>query len=105
MKFAIIAACGRQYRVSEGQIVTMEKLETKMGGAISFGEVLLIADGDKVIVGTPTVAGKTVTAKVIGEGRSKKVRVVKFKSKVRYKKVHGHRQYFTRVKIEKIPTV
>lgn len=101
MKFAIIAASGKQYKVHEGEVVTLDRhTETKH---VKFPHVLLIADGDNIAIGTPDIAGATITGDVVDHPRGKKVFVVKFKSKVHYKRRKGHRQNLTRVKIGKIP--
>ncbi|MFC1687951.1 50S ribosomal protein L21 [Patescibacteria group bacterium] len=103
MKFAIIAESGKQYKVSEGQTLTLEKLQSK-SKTVSLSHVLLIADGNKVTIGTPEISGAKIPAQVIEHGRSKKQMVIKFKHKVRYKRTRGHRQHFTKIKIGKIPT-
>ena len=91
--YAIIATGGKQYKVSEGDIITIEKLGVEAGEKVTF---------DQVLVGNPTVAGATVEASVVKEGRAKKVIVYKYKRKTGYHKKNGHRQAFTQVKIEKI---
>ena len=91
--YAIIATGGKQYKVSEGDIITIEK--------VTFDQVLVVG-GDDLKVGDPTVAGATVEASVVKEGRAKKVIVYKYKRKTGYHKKNGHRQAFTQVKIEKI---
>jgi large subunit ribosomal protein L21 len=102
-KIAVIKTGGKQYKVSEGSVLKVEKLPVEEGKEVKFDEVLLIADekGKDVQVGTPTVSGK-VTGKVLEQGRAPKVDVIKFKSKTRYKRKYGHRQPFTKVQIEKI---
>lgn len=101
--FAIIETGGKQYKVAEGDLLQVEKLaEAKAKGQVVFDKVLLVADGDKVQVGTPYLEGATVTASFESEGRSKKVVIVKYKAKVRHHKKAGHRQPFTKVKIAKI---
>lgn len=101
--YAIVQTGGKQYKVKEGETLKVEKLEAETGSAIDL-EVLLVTDedGKDLKVGTPTVAGAKVTAKVVGQGRHDKIRVVKYKPKSRYTRVAGHRQPFTEVKIEKI---
>lgn len=96
--FAVIKTGGKQYLVEEGQELTIEKLEKEDGSSVEF-ETLLVSDKD-VKIGTPTV-GK-VTATVLETGRGKKISIVKYKPKSRYRKNTGHRQPFTKVKIEKI---
>ena len=100
--YAIIAAGGKQYKVSEGDTVKIEKLEVKDGDAVSF-DVLMVADGEKVTAGTPTVKGAKVSAKVLhAEGKGEKITVFKYKAKKNVRKKQGHRQPYTEVKIEKI---
>jgi large subunit ribosomal protein L21 len=101
-KLAIIKTGGKQYKVAENQILEVEKLPEELGNTITFEDVLLVADGKDVKVGTPTVAKATVTAKVLDQGRSKKVTVIKYKAKTRYLRKKGHRQPFTKLQIEKI---
>jgi large subunit ribosomal protein L21 len=104
-KLAVIKTGGKQYLVEEGQIIKIEKIKgfdaEKSKGKVVFDEVLLLIDGEKVEVGTPSVKSK-VEAEVIEEGRSKKVSVIKYKSKSRYFRNKGHRQPFLKVKITKI---
>lgn len=104
--FAIIKTGGKQYKVSEGTVLKVEKLpeEAKKGGKIAFDEVLLVDDGKETTVGKPTVSGAKVEAEVMAEGRAKKISVVHTKRKIRYHKVFGHRQAFTQVKIGAIKT-
>ena len=99
--YAIIATGGKQYKVSEGDIITIEKLGVKAGEKVTFDQVLVVG-GDDLKVGAPTVDGASVEASVVKEGRGKKVIVYKYKRKTGYHKKNGHRQAFTQVKIEKI---
>ena len=99
--YAIIATGGKQYKVSEGDIITIEKLGVEAGEKVTFDQVLVVG-GDDLKVGDQTVAGATVEASVVKEGRAKKVIVYKYKRKTGYHKKNGHRQAFTQVKIEKI---
>lgn len=101
-KIAVIKTGGKQYKVSEGQSLNVEKLEAEIGSNVKL-EALLVAaaDGKEVNVGQPTL-GETVDAKILEHGKAKKVSVVKFKSKVHYKKNVGHRQPFTKIEIVKI---
>ena len=99
--YAIIATGGKQYKVSEGDIIKIEKLVKAEGESVTFDKVLLVSDKETV-VGNPTVAGATVTASVVCEGKDKKVIVYKYKRKTGYHKKNGHRQLFTKVKIDKI---
>lgn len=102
MKIAVIATGGKQYLVKEGEVLKIEKLNKKKDATVTFNKVLLYSDGKKTEVGVPTVNGAKVTGKVLGEGRNRKVTVIKYKSKIRYKRTLGHRQHFTKIKIEKI---
>lgn len=99
--YAVIATGGKQYKVSEGDIIKVEKLDVQAGETYTFDKVLLVS-GDDVKVGTPTVSGATVEADVIDTVKGKKIIVYKYKRKTGYHKKNGHRQLFTKVKIEKI---
>jgi len=100
---AVIKTGGKQFVVSKGDKIRIEKLLGEEGSTVTFDAVLLKADekGSKVEVGTPTVTG-AVEGKILKQARSRKVEVVKYKPKTRYKTVNGHRQYFTEVEITKI---
>jgi large subunit ribosomal protein L21 len=100
--YAIIETGGKQYRVNPGQTIDVERLEVAEGDTVELDRVLLIGDGDRVTVGTPTVDGAKVVATAKGEGRGDKVIVFKYKPKVRYRKKTGHRQFHTRLLIDKI---
>lgn len=100
--YAIIETGGKQYKVTPGETVDVERLGVAEGETVELDRVLLISDGDKVIFGTPTVAGAKVVATVKGEGKGKKVIVFKYKPKVRYRRKQGHRQFYTRLAIDKI---
>jgi len=101
--YAVVKTGGKQYKVKEGQTLRVEKLEAQPGASVDL-EVLMVSDeeGKDVKVGTPTVAGAKVSAKVVEHGRADKVLVVKYKPKSRYKRTNGHRQPFTSLQIEKI---
>ena len=99
--YAIIATGGKQYKVSEGDIITIEKLGIEAGEKVTFDQVLAVS-GDDLKIGNPTVDGATVDATVVKEGRGKKVIVYKYKRKTGYHKKNGHRQSYTQVKSEKI---
>ena len=105
MKFAVIKTGGKQYRVAEGDVLTVEKLPETVGGKVVFKEVLLTDNGEKTVVGTPTISGAAVTAEVTATGKSKKVVVIKYKPKVRYRVKRGHRQLYTKVKIATIDSL
>ena len=98
-KLAVIKTGGKQYKVSEGDKMRVEKLSKEEGSVVSFPDVLLYVDGENVDVGTPTVSGVSVEGKVLGEGKADKVVVFKYKKRKRYSKKKGHRQQYTQVEI------
>ncbi len=100
--YAIIKTGGKQYRVAEGDVITVEKLAAEAGEAVVFDEVLAVVDGANTKVGKPVVSGAKVTAKVEAQGKEKKILVFKYKAKSNYRRRQGHRQPFTKVVIEKI---
>ena len=103
MQHAIIVTGGKQYRVAEGDLLFVEKLPAEAGDTVTFDQVLAVVDGEKEpIIGTPTVAGATVTAKVVKNGKGKKIRVFKYKAKKNYRRRQGHRQPYTQVQIDAI---
>lgn len=99
---AIIVTGGKQYNVSEGDTLFIEKLEVEAGDAVTFDQVLAIVDGENTKFGAPVVEGAKVEAKVVKNGKGKKIRVFKYKSKKGYHKRQGHRQPYTKVEIGKI---
>jgi large subunit ribosomal protein L21 len=99
---AIIRSGGKQYKVSPGDKIKVEKIDKKEGAEISFKDVLLVEKNKKLYLGDPLVKGAKVSAKVLSQGKSKKVIVFKYKPKTRYKKKQGHRQLFTELEITKI---
>jgi large subunit ribosomal protein L21 len=101
MQFAVIKTGGKQYIVKEGDVISVEKLVHETD-AITFDQVLLLADDEKTTIGQPLVAGAKVSATVIAEGKGDKKMVFRYKAKTRYKKKKGHRQPFTEVKINSI---
>ncbi len=105
MKFAVIKTGGKQYRVAEGDALTIEKLPEAAGEKVVFKDVLLLDDKEKTVLGAPTIAGATVTAEVIATGKAKKITIIKYKSKTRYRVKRGHRQLFTKVKIVTIDSL
>ncbi|MBI4080683.1 MAG: 50S ribosomal protein L21 [Candidatus Levybacteria bacterium] len=105
MKYAIIRTGGKQYKVNEGDIITVERLSVKPNESVTFSEVLLYTADGTVKVGNPLVANMTVSGKVLDNVRGEKIRVSKYKAKVRYRRVHGHRQALSTVQIETIGTV
>ncbi|WP_130819977.1 50S ribosomal protein L21 [Anaerococcus vaginimassiliensis] len=99
--YAIIKTGGKQYKVSEGDLVRVEKLPYEVGDTVEFDEVLLVA-GDEVKVGSPVIENAKVTATVEDQNKDKKIVVFKYKPKKQYRKKHGHRQPYTLVKIDSI---
>lgn len=99
---AVIKTGGKQYLVSPGQKIKIEKIDTKEAKEIVFDEVLLLEKGKSLEIGTPQVKGAKVVGKVLGQGRGKKVIVFKYKPKTRYKVKKGHRQPYTEIEILKI---
>lgn len=103
--YAIVEISGKQYKVQEGDIVFVDRLETaEEGSKVTFDKVLLVSDGKKVTIGQDTVKGAKVEASVIGHGKAKKVLVFKYKAKKNYRRTQGHRQPYTKIQIEKIST-
>ena len=102
MKNAIIVTGGKQYRVSEGDVLFIEKLGVEAGENVTFDQVLAVIDEAGSKFGTPVLEGATVTASVVKNGKGKKVRVYKMKPKKGYRRTQGHRQPYTQVKIEAI---
>lgn len=99
---AIIQTGGKQYPVTEGSVIEVEKLDGEKGDKVAFDAVLLTSDGKEATLGTPHVKGTKVEGEIEAQGKQKKVLVVKYKSKSRYYKRRGHRQPYTRVSITKI---
>ena len=100
--YAIIESCGKQYKVSEGDVVFFEKLDTEVGKKVTFKEVVLVSDDKKVEVGAPYVKGAKVEGKVVEHGKGKKILVYKYKAKKNYRRTQGHRQPYTKVQITKV---
>ena len=99
--YAIIATGGKQYRVQEGDVILIEKIEAEVDSTVSFDALLIGGDGE-VKIGTPTVAGAKVEAKVVGQVKGEKIVVYKYKSKKTYHRKQGHRQPYTKVEITKV---
>jgi len=97
--YAVIATGGKQYRVSEGTVLRVEKLEAEAGSTVEFGQVLVVGEGAEVAVGAPYVAGARVTATVQAHGKGDKVRIVKFRRRKHYLRQKGHRQPYTEIKV------
>ena len=104
MEFAVIKTGGKQYKVSEGTVLSIEKIkgEYKPGDKLVFDKVLLVDDGKDTTIGTPYITGAKVNAEIVGIGRARKILVVKYKQKSRYLRRNGHRQPFFKVKISSI---
>ena len=100
--YAVFRSGGKQYRASKGEILKLERLDADEGAKVSFDEVLLVGEGKDIKVGSPLLSGTKVSAKVLRQGKSKKVSVVKFKRRQNYLRQHTHRQYFTEVEITDI---
>ena len=100
--YAIIESGGRQYRAEEGHTFSVEKLPYEVGDKVELSNVLLIAVGDSVHVGQPTVDGAAVKATVVEQYRGKKILVWKYRAKLRYRRRRGHRQDYTRLRIDEI---
>lgn len=100
--YAVIQTGGKQYKVAPGDMVRVEKLSAKPGDTVEITDVFMIADGDTVNVGKPTVADAKVTAVVVGEGRGEKLLIFKHKRRKGYRKTIGHRQDFTTLKVQEI---
>jgi large subunit ribosomal protein L21 len=99
--YAVVRAGGKQLRVSPGDVVDVELMAGEPGEQIELGEVLMVG-GDTIVVGKPTVAGAKVLAKIEGDSAGPKIRIFKYKRRKRYRLTKGHRQHFTRVRIESI---
>lgn len=97
--YAVFQSGGKQHRVSEGQVVRLEKLELATGATVEFDSVLMVVNGEDVKIGAPVVAGAKVVAEVVEQGRGDKVKIVKFRRRKHSRKQQGHRQWFTEVKI------
>ncbi len=104
--YAIIEACGKQYKVTKGDVVFFEKLDAEEGKKVTFDQVILFSDDKKVQVGNPYVKGVKVEGTVVSHGKGKKILVFKYKAKKNYRRTQGHRQPYTKVEITaiKLPT-
>ena len=103
LQHAIIVTGGKQYRVAEGDLLFIEKLPAEAGETVTFDQVLAVVNDEAdPIIGTPTVAGASVTAKVVKNGKAKKIRIFKYKAKKNYRRRQGHRQPYTQVQIDAI---
>ena len=102
--YAIIETGGKQYRVTPGQVVRVEKLDTELGGTVEFDKVLMVVGDDGVLVGKPVVSGALVTGIVVAHDKAKKIFVFKYKAKKRIRRKTGHRQPFTSIRVDSIMT-
>ena len=100
--YAVIKTGGKQYRVSSGEKIKVEQIPADVGSQITLDQVLMVADGDKVSIGAPLVAGATVQATVVAHGRADKVHIFKMRRRKHYARTQGHRQGFTEVRIDEI---
>ena len=100
--YAVFRSGGKQYRAAKGDVLRLEKIDGDEGATVKFDEVLLVGEGSDIKVGSPTVSGSTVSAKVVRQGKSRKVPVVKFKRRQNYLRQGSHRQFFTEVEITDI---
>ena len=100
--YAVFRTGGKQYRAAQGDVLRLEKIEANEGATVSFDDVLLIGEGADIKVGNPTIAGTSVSGKVLRQGKSKKVPVVKFRRRQNYKRTKGHRQPYTLIEVTDI---
>ncbi len=100
--YAVIKTGGKQYRVEQGDTLALERLDGDTGAQVSFDEVLLLGSDDATQIGRPLIQGASVKATIVEQGRAKKVIIFKFRRRKNYKRKKGHRQYFTRVRIDAI---
>lgn len=99
---AVVATGGKQYRVKEGDVIKVETVPGDEGAKIVFDQVLMLSDGEKFEIGTPVLKGKKVEAEVLGHGRHKKVKIIKFRRRKHHMKQMGHRQNYTALRITKV---
>ncbi len=97
--YAVISTGGKQYKLSQGDVCRVEKLDAEEGASVEIDKVLMIADGDDINIGTPFVDGGKVTATVKSHGRAKKVEIMKFRRRKHHQKRTGHRQYYTEIEV------
>ena len=100
--YAIVETGGKQFRVSEGDVIRTDLIEIEVGSSVTFDRIVLAANGDDVSIGTPLVSGATVSGTVLRQAKDKKILVFRYKSKKRVRKLNGHRQRFAEVRIDKI---
>ena len=97
--YAVISTGGKQYKLAQGDVCRVEKLDLEEGASVELDKVLMIADGDNINIGTPFVDGGKVTATIKAHGRAKKVEIMKFKRRKHHQKRTGHRQYYTEIEV------
>ncbi len=100
--YAVIRSGGKQYRVSPGQRLKLERLDGAAGDRVTFSDVLLVNGGGEVAVGTPTVDSASVSGEIVEQGRGRKINVFKYKNKTRYRRLRGHRQLHTAVRVDEV---
>ena len=100
--YAVIRTGGKQHRISPGQRLRVERLPGEVGDSVTFDDVLMVSDGAEVAVGSPVLDAASVTAEVVGQTRGRKINVFKYKAKTRYRRLHGHRQLHTDLRISQI---
>jgi large subunit ribosomal protein L21 len=100
--YAVVKTGGKQYRVQEGDVLRIEKMDGDVGSEVAFGDVLMFSDGENVQIGTPQLEAVAVTGHIVEQGKAKKILVFKFKRRKRYRRKQGHRQPYTAVKIDRI---
>ncbi|MDD3266337.1 MAG: 50S ribosomal protein L21 [Burkholderiales bacterium] len=100
--YAVIKTGGKQHKITIGEKLKIELIPAEIGSKVTLSEVLMVANGDNVVIGTPVVAGATVEATVLNQGRHKKVRIFKMQRRKHYQKHQGHRQYYTEIMIDAI---
>ena len=97
--YAVISTGGKQYKLAQGDVCRIEKLDAEEGASVEIDKVLMIADGDNINIGTPFIDGGKVTATVKSHGRAKKVEIMKFRRRKHHQKRTGHRQYYTEIEV------
>jgi large subunit ribosomal protein L21 len=102
--YAVIKTGGKQYRVSAGQSLRVEKLDAQAGSEVTLSEVLLVGEGDDVKIGSPLLSGAAVKATIVAQGRGDKIRIFKMRRRKHYRKSQGHRQSYTELRIDSIVT-
>jgi len=100
--YAIVRSGGKQYRVEEGALVSVDTVAGKVGDTVTLGDILVIADGDDVKAGLPALDGAKVTAEIVAHGKGPKIQVLRYKNKTRQRRSRGHRQSETTIRITKI---